>query len=755
MKNSIYTISALALLLSLASLGTHAQAQNQTHELQKDSPTDEIVTYGQRYLKAESQISTIADEQAVLPGASNFLDLDKDIIGSERTLDTVLSFEPGVIMQPFFSSNDQVRINIRGSGIQDNPVNRGLMLLFEGMPLNQADGSFIIGLIDPSQARFITVFRGANGTSWGGTTLGGALNMTARTGYNSTNSVRLSGGTNNTFDGRIKLAHVSGDWDFSLNGGYSTSDGHRTFNTSERTNIMANAGYSFNAQLETRFYLNYSDTVFDIPFVTQKDIALNNRAAVIGDGVAGAYAPPGSLPPAAIGLFNILGGWDGVFNINNRRPSRNTQQIRFANKTRYSTDNSRHEIGLSYEDVDDTFKDPLSHTVVDAKTWSANYRFDHTSPLITANDQIQFSVVTYGGTMPRQLYTNNAANGEREFQFADLDLKAFNLAVGGQWTSALTDQFDLYIGAQYFHSDRDISGTASTPPPPPDPIMVTLDQEFSYDAFNPKLGLIYHPSDTIRLFANVSRSAETPTFNHLLPTTVGAFAGLTCPAPLCNAPLFAGVRVQDVDKQTATTFELGADGRSENFSWEASYYYSDVDDELITLVTGFAVNAQTTNYTHTTIHQGLELGLNGVLARGVFREGDSLTTRFVYNYSDFKFDGGVFNGNQIAGVPKHLLRGELAWNIGDIFTIAPNFTWQPEKTPTDHSNIQFQDDFFLLGLKAEYAYKDSWKIFADLQNITSTKYATSYVIRGISAPNQPTFLSGPGFRIFVGIEKSF
>lgn len=731
-------------------------AEDKTDQIEKSKPTEyTITTYGERYLKPESQISTIANEHSALPGASNFVDLESDVLGSERTLDTVLSFEPGVIMQPFFSANDQARINIRGSGIQDNPVNRGLMFLIEGMPLNQADSSFIIGLIDPSQARFMTVFRGANGTSWGGTTLGGAINMTARNGHNSTNSVRIAGGSNNTFDTRIKFGGVNDEWDYSLVSGHSRSDGHRTHNSSERTNIMSNIGYSFNDKTETRFYLTYSDNYFDIPFVTQKTIAYNNREAVIGDGAAGDFPAPATLPAPAIGLWNNFGGWDGIFNANNRQPFRDTQQLRIANKTRFSDQDSRHEVGFSYEDIDDTFTDPLSHSVTKAKTWSANYRFDHQSPLISDSDQIQFSVVAYGGSMPRELYTNHAITGERDFQFADLALDAFNISIGGQWTSQVSDNIDLYLGAQYFHSDRDIKGQGSTPPPPPNPTIAQLERKFSYDSFNPKFGLIYHPTNTMRLFANISKSAETPTFNHLLPVKVGAFAGFECAAPLCNAALFSGVRIQEIKKQTATTFEIGISEETDTFSWEATAYRSNVDDELITLVTGFAVNAETTNYTDETIHQGIEFGLNGILIDNLFNGDNNLSTRLVYNYSDFTFSGGIFDGNQIAGVPEHIIRAELVLNMGDSISIAPNITWQPSETPVDHSNAQFQDDYLLLGLKAEYNHNDNWKIFIDLQNIADEEYATSYVIRGISGAGQPTFLSGPGFRGFIGVEVGF
>lgn len=72
-----------------------------------------------------------------------------------------------------------------------------------------------------------------------------------------------------------------------------------------------------------------------------------------------------------------------------------------------------------------------------------------------------------------------------------------------------------------------------------------------------------------------------------------------------------------------------------------------------------------------------------------------------------------------------------------------------------HYQIDMQDDFMLWGLKAEYRAGDSWKVFVDLQNIADEEYVTSYVIRGISGAGQPTFLSGSGFRGFVGVETRF
>src|SRR5690606_36352057 len=89
------------------------------------------------------------------------------------TLRDALDYQPGIVGQDFFGGIDQPRLNIRGSGIQSNPLNRGVLLMQDGLPLNEADGSFVIGLLEPRNARLISVRRGANALSAGASTLGG------------------------------------------------------------------------------------------------------------------------------------------------------------------------------------------------------------------------------------------------------------------------------------------------------------------------------------------------------------------------------------------------------------------------------------------------------------------------------------------------------------------------------------------------------------------------------------------------------
>src|SRR5690606_10602848 len=106
----------------------------------------------------------------------------------------------------------------------------------------------------------------------------------------------------------------------------------------------------------------------------------------------------------------------------------------------------------------------------------------------------------------------------------------------------------------------------------------------------------------------------------------------------------------------ATTYELGADGQLFDgryaANWSLTLYRSNVDDELmsVTNASGFG-SAGTFNYPDRTRHQGIEAGLNGTLpgpSMGAF------DYRIAYTFSDFRFRGGEYNGNRIAGVPRHL-----------------------------------------------------------------------------------------------------
>jgi len=134
---------------------------------------------GQSVLQAD-----LRQEKARLdavPGGTNLIQPQEEL--RLVTLRDALDYQPGLIVQDFFGGIDQPRLNIRGSGIQSNPVNRGVLLLQDGLPLNEADGSFVIGFLEPRNSSLISVRRGANALSASATTLGGELDFSLHERY--------------------------------------------------------------------------------------------------------------------------------------------------------------------------------------------------------------------------------------------------------------------------------------------------------------------------------------------------------------------------------------------------------------------------------------------------------------------------------------------------------------------------------------------------------------------------------------------
>ncbi len=57
-----------------------------------------------------------------MPGGVTLVERDDRLLTANETVSRALSSVPGVVVQNFFGGNDQPRIQIRGSGLQQNPV---------------------------------------------------------------------------------------------------------------------------------------------------------------------------------------------------------------------------------------------------------------------------------------------------------------------------------------------------------------------------------------------------------------------------------------------------------------------------------------------------------------------------------------------------------------------------------------------------------------------------------------------------------
>ena len=133
----------------------------------------------------QAAIDSAQERVKNIPGGASVVDLNDAREGRQSTWTDSLGLAPGVFIQDRFGS-EEARISIRGSALSRTYHSFGIKVMQDGVPINYADGFFDMQTVDPNASRYAEVLRGPNATTYGATTLGGAINFVAPTG-----SVRL------------------------------------------------------------------------------------------------------------------------------------------------------------------------------------------------------------------------------------------------------------------------------------------------------------------------------------------------------------------------------------------------------------------------------------------------------------------------------------------------------------------------------------------------------------------------------------
>ena len=124
--------------------------------------TDVIVVFGERPSLTNDPTELSRARLYEIAGATAVIGPDERLGEANVSIVDAVGATPGVIAQPFFGGDDQPRIQMRGSGLQQNPTQRGVLILQDGLPLNRADGSYIVSALSPTPAtrsRFIAARR--------------------------------------------------------------------------------------------------------------------------------------------------------------------------------------------------------------------------------------------------------------------------------------------------------------------------------------------------------------------------------------------------------------------------------------------------------------------------------------------------------------------------------------------------------------------------------------------------------------------
>ncbi|QDL96691.1 TonB-dependent receptor [Rhodopseudomonas palustris] len=610
------------------------------------------------------------------------------------TIKDILDYVPGVFAQPKWG--DDTRLSIRGSGLSRNFHLRGVQLYMDGIPINTADGYGDFQEIDPTAYNYVAVYKGANALQYGANSLGGAINFVTKTGRDPfPNGVSVDAGAFGYRRLQANAGGVNGAWDGYVTASTQAAEGFRNHSDGEAHRLSANIGYQITPDIETRFYLNANHVRQRIPGSVTRDVALNAPQTAAANNVA-------------------------------LDQQRNIDTVRLANKTTIRFDNTvvdfgafgvdRHLMHPIFQWLDYRYQDYGGFAKVTDDRIIGGYR-----------NRLVAGINLLNGRLDNKQYVNIAGQ-KGALASSSLD-KSTNTAFYVEDSFYVLPNVALVAGTQFLHATRDRR----------DRFLSDGDQSGSttFNLWSPKGGLLWQIDPNWQAFANVSRSAEVPSFGES-----------------ASGPGIPFIPFTSIRPQRATTYEIGTRGRRPDLTWDLSLYRAEIKDELLCLYSAFG-NCNVTN-ADRTMHQGVEAGLGVTLFKHLFERAgapDRLWLNMAYTLNDFRFDGDArFGNNLLPGAPRHYLRAELLYKNPNGFYMGPNVEWVPQAYYVDSANTLQTEPYALLGLKAGIDNGGPYSIYIEGRNLLNKSYIASASIIDKANANSPLFEPGTGRAVYAGFK---
>jgi len=610
------------------------------------------------------------------------------------TIKDILDYVPGVFAQPKWG--DDVRLSIRGSSLSRNFHLRGVQLYMDGIPINTSDGYGDFQEIDPTAYKYVQVFKGGNALQFGANALGGAINFVTPSGRDPhLNAVSLDMGAFGFRRLQASTGGTNGPWDGFITASTQSTDGFRDHSWGTANRISGNIGYQFSPDFETRFYLNANSVRQRIPGSVAKDSALNAPTAPYGSNVT-------------------------------LDQQRNIDTVRLANKTTIRLDNTTIDIGIFgvdrhlmhpiYQYLDYRYLDYGGFAKATDDRMIGGYRNVFVAGVNIINGRIDNNQYVNASGQKGALASSSIDTSKNTSVYVENSLyvlPAVAVVGGTQFLHATRSRQDRFLG------DGDQSGGTE------------------FNLWSPKGGLLWNIDPTWQAYANVSDSAEVPSFGES-----------------SSGPGIPSIPFTSIRPQRATTYEVGTRGKRPDLTWELTAYHADIVDELLCLYSAFG-NCNVTN-ANRTIHQGIEAGLGIAVLKGIFDAGlqpDKLWLNMAYTLNDFRFDNDPLYGNNLLpGAPRHYLRAELLYKHANGFYIGPNVEWVPESYYVDSANTLRTEPYALLGLKAGVDNGGTYSGYIEARNILDTRYIASASIIDKATSASPLFEPGTGRAFYAGVK---
>jgi iron complex outermembrane receptor protein len=604
-----------------------------------------------------------------VPGAVALIDQKAIASTREANFNDVLRLTPGVYVQSRFGAADESQISVRGSGLRSNFHARGINLLINGMPYRNADGFTDFESLELLTTEAIEVYKGANAFRYGGSTLGGAINMQTKTGRTASPiGIFAEGGSYGFEKAQLSSGAERGPFDYYASYARTSLDGYRDWSSQRRDRFNLHAGYRITPTVDAR--------AFYIAARVHEHLPGSLDAATLDSA-------PRSADPT-----NVANRWGRDYTLHHLGVQLRSQ----------ISATQRLEISpyLQYRDIDHPIFEVISQVSHD---WGAELRYENTAPLGSHANRLTVGYQPAWLTMQNRQYVNSGgAHGAPTRD--ELDRVTTNaayaedaLTVGRALTFTLGGRVDRSFRSV---TDRFLSDGNQS------------DRQ-TFTPLTPRFGVLWSSRSGDQLFANASRTVEPPLLLEL--TSFGNGGGFN-----------------DVRAQGAWQYEVGARGARPERSWEVSVYDVELRDEIVNLNVAPFPGATFTVPTYRNVdrsrHTGLEAGVGQVLARGILADGgkpDRLVLHASYTLAKNEYvRDSVFSGRELPGAPRHYGTAELSYIHPSGITISPSIEIVPTGYFVDSENTVKNRAWSNVAIRVEWSVpRTGAAVFVSARNLAN------------------------------------
>ena len=631
-------------------------------------------------------------------------------------LSETLSRAPGIVALNRQNYAQDLQISSRGFGARATFGVRGIRLYADGIPASGPDGQGQVSHFDIASASRIEVLRGPFSVLYGNSS-GGVISIyTEDPGPGTVADVAAAFGSDGVRRLGLKLGGTQGALQYQISASRFETDGVRQHSAAERESLNAKFRYRLNADSRITVVLNRVDMpdVQDPLGLTRAEFDANPRQAT---PVALQFNTRKSVRQTQIGLV-----WDHRLNAadalqltvyGGERATTQFQSIPVAAQAAATHPGGVIDLERAYQGLDARWirRDRLLDRPL---TLTAGLALDQLGEDRRGYQNFVGTTVGVQGALRRN-ERNRVSNSDQYLQ-ADWALSdRWQLLAGLRHSAVRFSSRDNYIAT----GNGDDSGSAR------------------YEATTPALGLVFHATPALNLYASTGRGFETPTFNELAYRPGGA-TGLN----------FGLNSARSRQIEVGAKAELGPDWRL-----NAALYQANTTDEIV--VQSNTGGRSVFQNAGRTTRRGLEASVSGRFGQGWSTYWALSTVDAVYADAFRSGTTPVPAGNRIPGIPRVSAYGELAWQHQP-WGLRSALEWRSVgRLYVNDTNTDSAAGASIFSLRVSLAQTlGGWTLseFVRIDNLADKQYAGSVIV---NEGNSRFFEPAPGRTWLIGINARY